>query len=118
MNKIGVNAKLYGFTLKETRSPEALLSETDYQVALNAIQRRGDILDLHYESTKSNGAKARLHVHGLVEFDRIPLLTSICPSNFSTKFEKIYDLEGWNKYCTKDRHIYNRIDNKEYMFDD
>jgi len=95
-------AKLYGFTLKETSLKEEFLCPESYQHTLKLLRTKGEILELVYEDLRKDSiSKARLHVHGIIDFDVIPRLTTLCPKGFSTKFEKIYNLKGWHKYCHK-----------------
>lgn len=96
--------KLYGFTIKDTHTPEALLSEETYQTVIRSLIVRGDVDQLVYERHRKDGTKARLHVHGTIRFTRVPLLTSLIPKGYSFLFEKINDYKTWSKYCSKRQH--------------
>lgn len=101
MNNEHFNGKLFGFTIKETYSKESYLTEATYERAIQAIRSRGDIISCVFETTRGDGKPARLHCHGIVSFNRIPLLTSIVPKTFSCRFERIFNYDGWNRYCNK-----------------
>lgn len=101
MSIVIMKRNLYAFTLKETFTKEHLLTECAYSLVLNNLRARGTILYCVFERKGKGGRKARLHCHGVIEFDKIPRLTTLCPPTFSTKFEKIYDEDGWKKYINK-----------------
>lgn len=96
-----MNRNLYAFTIKDTYTKQAYLTEATYSKVLNILRDKGDILDLVFESKGKHGKPARLHCHGIIEFTKIPRLTTVAPSTFSCKFERIYSLDGWTKYMSK-----------------
>lgn len=130
MSRTLMNSKLYGFTIKETFTKQDLLTEATYSLVLNKLKAKGEIIDIVFENKRKNGTPARLHCHGVIDFKVIPKLTSLCPPTFSMRFEKIWDLPGWNRYCSKNleyieilkgdiEDMYkDNFDRTKYMFDD
>lgn len=89
--------KTYGFTYK--CNDKKIVDETDYQSILATLHKRGHVIDVIYEKDKSG----KLHIHGIVEFERrAPLFKTMCPKGFHSKFEELYDIEGWYRYLYKD----------------
>lgn len=92
---------IYGFTVKDTHTSEIRLNEESYQEVINLLNKKGKILDIIYENKNKKGDKCRLHIHGVVMFDRIPRFNNLFPTGYSTKIEKINCMEAWNKYISK-----------------
>lgn len=118
----------FGFTIKDSKTKENMLSEETYQPILNEWGKKGEILFVVYENKSKKGDAARLHVHGSIKFHNRPFLMSFLKPDFIIKFEQIYDMQGWHKYCMKNERKeienkinlvkYGNIDNKIWMFDD
>lgn len=113
----------YGFTIKDLKTKEIMLNEQSYENILKEWRARGSIDMLVYEDKTKSGEKARLHIHGIIKFDKKPFIQSLCKKGYAVKLEEIYDLKGWEKYCSKNQQTNspvspNKIDNKIYLFDD
>lgn len=102
--------KLYGFTIKDTHTKADSLSEKTYDEVIRLLNLRGNVDCIVYERYRKDGLPARLHVHGIIRFTRIPRLTSILPKGYSFLFEKIYDLKTWSKYISKRSPTFGDID--------
>lgn len=96
-----VNQKLFGFTYKDTKSIECNLNEASYENILKMLRKHGNIIDLVYENKNKLGGKARLHIHGVIDFLSIPRLTTLIPVGYSVKFDKIYNLNQFQRYIHK-----------------
>lgn len=96
-----INSKLYAFTFKNWKTPKDLLDESHYEEILHMLRKHGSILDLVYEDKNKQGLKCRLHIHGIIDFQSIPRLTTLIPKGYSVKFDKIYNLEQFQRYIHK-----------------
>lgn len=93
---------LYGFTIKDLKTKETNLNESVYEfMVLKDWAKRGKIISKVYEDKRKDGSKARLHVHGVIEFDKKPFIQTLCKKGFAVKLEEIYDLDGWIRYIDK-----------------
>lgn len=114
------NSTMYGFTVKRNDKPKP--THEDYQKFLRLLASRGDIIDFTYEEKTKNGNPTKLHIHGVVTFLRNPYFKQLCPKGFHTKFEELYDIDGWRRYTQKNLHddpisaAKEIIDNTKYMF--
>lgn len=91
--------KSYCFTYKKNHGkPEDILM-TDYSEVLSHLNEKGKLVAYEFEKDK-NG---RLHVHGIVEFERTPQFKKMVPHGFHSHFEVMYNEEGWKKYMKKNQ---------------
>lgn len=87
---------LYGFSIK--RNDVKAPTQQDYMPILKGLSRKGDIIEFIYETD----SKGKLHIHGILEVNKTPYFKTLVPKGYGTKFELIYDLEGWKRYMHKD----------------
>lgn len=114
---------LFGFTLtiNDKKDPK----HEDYVPILAKMSKKVDIIDFTYENRTKKGEPTKLHIHGIFECPKNPYFKSVLPWGVHIKPERIYNLKGWQRYCTKnvvdllrktDHVPINKIDNTEYMF--
>lgn len=114
---------IFGFTL--TKNDKKDPTHEDYVPLLGKLSKKVDILDFTYENKTKKGDNTKLHIHGIFECPKNPYFKNVLPWGVHIKVERIYDLKGWQRYCTKnvtetlkkmDNIPINRIDNTEYLF--
>lgn len=97
---------LYGFTYKKLKQDP---SEEEYKAIVKQLESKGEVIS--YVSEEDS--KGKLHIHGVIRLrKKNPYFKSLNFEGFHSKYEPIYDLDGWNRYMLK----HNKIDNKQYMF--
>jgi len=104
--------KQFGITVKANHLPNP--TEQDYAKILDRISKRAQEFDFIWEDQKKDGSPCKLHFHGVVKFQKIPLFHTILDGfpGFHMRHEVIYDIDGWTRYAMKNCNI----NNNEYMF--
>lgn len=116
----------YGFTIKCNIYKEP--TESSYEIVLNNIRKKGELLCMVYEDKTKGGRPTKLHIHGVCRLPRNIYFRFLCPDGYHTQFEQIYDISGWKRYMNKnnfknDNDLINQelasphINNSIYMFD-
>lgn len=78
-----------------------------YNAAFEVLRLSHDFVPRELIFEKKNG----LHVHGYGFFrEKVPLLKNIKLQDFHFKWKKVYDLNGWLAYISKEsKDAYNRL---------
>lgn len=88
--------KYFGFTYKCMNIADP--QEIHYEDVIARLNNKGIVEDYVLEKDK----KGRLHIHGVVQFDRTPLFSSLTKYGYAQKFEELYNTERWLKYIHKE----------------
>lgn len=109
---------LFGFTVKINDKKEPV--HEDYLPVLKILGSKVELVDFTYEDKKKDRkTKTPLHIHGVFKCPKQPYFKSLLPKGIHLCVERIYDIDGWNRYSMKNSNQYNlqeKIDNKVYLF--
>lgn len=112
---------LFGFTIKINTKKD--VSAEDYLPILKRMSTKVEILEFTYEDKNKKGQKTTLHIHGIFNCPKNPYFKNVIPFGTHVKTERIYDLDGWRRYCSKNVNDVLKkpqdepqIDNTQYMF--
>lgn len=107
--------KHYGFTLK-INNKKNLVNE-DYMSYIRMLEKKGEIVNYVFEDLTKDGKPAKLHVHGMVTFMKVPNFRLMCPYGMHTSFEELdsqNDIDNWMRYIQKNARTINK--NEIYLF--
>lgn len=110
----GDSKNYYGFTTKINDKLNPTFS--DYDEIVKIMGQRGRILCIVYEDKSKNKMDTKLHVHGIIRFDRAPLFRTLFPKGVHSRFELLYDEEGWKRYISKNEDKDEDFIKTHYMF--
>lgn len=90
---------LYGFTMRiNSGTAEAI----EYRKLIYQLEKAADVISWVFEDRTKSGRQTRLHVHGVCRlFSKRVRFGTLFRDGVHTRFENIYDEEGWNRYITK-----------------
>lgn len=88
----------YAFTYTFNAPRKYRVTTNDYDCVLIKLEQFGSIKDKTYEL----GSRDILHIHGVIEMSSKVKYTDLQIPSYSSRFEKLYNYEGWLNYIHKD----------------
>lgn len=104
-----ITANDYAFTYKKNvkADEKGLVSREDYDIILRHIVECGGSIRFVYYEIDTFG---QFHVHGSCQFGTVPSYKNLSYKGYSSRWKKVYDICGWEDYCSKDN---NKDNDKE-----
>lgn len=100
--KVDSKEALYGFTYRYNGNYEP--TKEQYDRILKMLRERGSVIDYVFEDRAKSGRPTRLHIHGIIKFNKkAPRFSSLMWFGCKSKFELLYNVEGWRSYITKNQ---------------
>lgn len=97
-----IKEELYGFTYRFNGNYEP--TKEQYDRILKNLRNRGTVIDYVYEDCDKSGKPTRLHIHGIIKFDKKnPYFKSLMWFGCKSHFELIYNRQGWEAYIKKNK---------------
>lgn len=91
--------KCYGLTFKYMNKENPTLD--DYKKLIVRVQQRSDLFNYVYEEKSKNGSPCKGHIHGVAYFKTTPRFAAFSEYGLHTRFELIYNFDGWHRYAMK-----------------
>jgi len=94
-----VKNDMFGFTLKinDVKEPR----HEDYMKIIQKISTKVELSEFIFEDKTKKGMPTKLHIHGVFKCPKNPYFKSIVGKGVHIKVERIYDTDGWHRYCNK-----------------
>jgi len=93
--------KSYGLTFKIMNKTNLVLE--DYKDVIKKVQDRSELFNYVVEDKSKNGSPCKLHIHGIAYFKVMPRFSTFSQHGLHTRFEPIYDKQGWLRYMNKNQ---------------